>query len=76
MYSNDKEQSTVKHHTDESCKRREDVLYVSVYIKFKMGKQIYKDSNQNNLFWGGIMTMTCGKAGNFYISIWTVVTIG
>ena len=41
-----------------------------------MGKQIYKDSNQNNLFWGGIMTMTCGKAGNFYISIWTVVTIG
>lgn len=55
---------------------REDVLYVSIYMKFKMGKQIYKDSNQNNLFWGGIMTMTCGKAGNFYISIWKVVTIG
>ena len=55
---------------------REDVLYVSIYMKFKMGKQIYKDSDQNNLFWGGIMTMRCGKVGNFYISIWKVVTIG
>lgn len=53
LYINDKEQSTVKQYMDESCNRREDILYVPIYMKFKMGKQIYKDSNQNNLFWGG-----------------------
>lgn len=59
-----KKKFTKTHHMDESHNRREDILSVSIYMKFKNRQKECMTAVRIIAIFGRVMNMTCCKAGN------------